>query len=596
MSRVLLANCFPAVWPQVDALLSDELVVAGTAPPGLTVIAPEEHIDGELAHLTSIAMAQAAFEWFRLDGQDPSIVAGISAGDLAGAEAATAVLMPAARGVLAMDAALASGLEPDTLIAVVPEGGGRYGALERLASEAAIATLKARLGASPEVQRVASEDPRNACLREKYGAVRDPDYLRQTGTHRRASRAVVLGLANAQARLRGRGRPTLLVLEYNPSHEFARVYGARRWRRWQLVCWPAKPHDLLAIARNGDQAILPLAPDLESGKLSGIGPSLRDRFLGTNAPSIGVAGVELWPIVRDALLGMIDRYGRYAAALAPRIACELDRRAVTAVLVPFDTPAHARLVVRVSQAMGIPTFVINDGFKADDIQQEGMTADVALAWSPAMRDCYYSRRAYGAIVTGNPRSERLARVCSPPREPRRVLVGGHTFSPIDLNCRRSDAERFLDEVLSGIAAAGSCVSRAVLAKLHPADAPAYYRPIVEAHGQLAVELRTQGDVIELFGDFDVYVTTYSTSLLEAAACGLPVIYYRVNGQRMGPPFNGDDFLERRTASTPAQLASLLSDGDTLTATPPNGWIEHYLGPSAGAIDRILEAIESRTGA
>lgn len=589
---VLHANCFHPPVPDAGTLLTDETLVADAAAPHLTVISPERCVDDELAHLTSIAMARVASDWFCAGADDPSIVAGISAGDLAGAEAIGTVLLPAARGVLAMTAALDGGLEPSTLVSVVPAGDGRYARLETLAADAALAAVRARLGSSIAIARIASDDARNSLLADKYASVRDPDFLIQTSTRRWLSRAIVLGLVNARACLGRRNRPALLVVEYNPSRHFARAYESRRSRRWQLVCWPAHPRDLVAIAKAGDHALLPRAPDLDR-RARGARPSLRERADAMNGRALCVAGVDLWPVVREPLLELAERYSRYIEAFAGPLERELRRRTVRAVLVPFDTPAQARLVVRVAQKMHIPTFVLNDGFKADDIQQEGMAADVALAWSEAIRDCYFSRRANSAIVTGDPRSERLPRIGVRRRDERRVLVGAHSFSPVDLNCGRSDAERFLEQVLDGIAAAHGHVNPSVVVKLHPADAQSYYGTLLQRHARLAVELRTDGDVIEMFDDCDVYVATYSTSLLEAIAAGLPAIYYRVNAQRLGPPFGGDDFLASRSACTPAQLAALLASREALATGPPDGWIEHYLGPSTGAVDRVLRAIETR---
>ena len=72
---------------------------------------------------------------------------------------------------------------------------------------------------------------------------------------------------------------------------------------------------------------------------------------------------------------------------------------------------------------------------------------------------------------------------------------------------------------------------------------------------------------------------------------MPVIYYRVNDQRIGPPFEDDEFLSRRTASTSAELASLIRDRTPLATAPPSEWLLHYLGP-AGANERVVAAIEA----
>jgi hypothetical protein len=283
--------------------------------------------------------------------------------------------------------------------------------------------------------------------------------------------------------------------------------------------------------------------------------------------------------------------------LAQGLQRELRRSRVRAVFVPFDSVPETRLLVRSAQAMGIPSFVINDGFKADDVQVDGLTADVALAWSVALRDHYFSRRPRGrTIVTGNPRLD-----AHPTRKPRShgrvtpatIVVGGFAFSPVDLNCRRSDPELFLDGVLEGVGRARGLDSSTVVVKLHPADEPTHYTDVLAAHSGLDIQLLTSGDVVDLFQECDLYVTSASTSLLEAVAIGVPVIYYRVNWQRFHPPFEGDDYLSRRTASSPSELGTLVRAGELLGEQPPEGWIERYLGPRDGrSVARIVDAIDS----
>ena len=241
--------------------------------------------------------------------------------------------------------------------------------------------------------------------------------------------------------------------------------------------------------------------------------------------------------------------------------------------------------------MRIPTFVINDGYKGDDIQIEGLSTDVACASSDAVAEHYFRRHPGRVVTTGSPRlAARTQRWRAPSGPPLRVLVGSFTFSPVDLNCRRSDPERFLDDVMEGIAGALPEVSRTIVVKLHPADEPAHYQDLLTRHSNLEIELRSHGNVLDMFAEADIYVTTYSTSLLEAAPV-MPSIYYRINEQRLGPPFEGDEYMRKRTAANPAQLTSLLRDRDTLATRPPGGWTERYLGPDNGQV-RITSTIES----
>jgi hypothetical protein len=40
---------------------------------------------------------------------------------------------------------------------------------------------------------------------------------------------------------------------------------------------------------------------------------------------------------------------------------------------------------------------------------------------------------------------------------------------------------------------------------------------------------------------------------------------------------------------------LLCDRDALSTPAPAGWVERYLGPAAGATDRVIASIEERAG-
>jgi hypothetical protein len=164
---------------------------------------------------------------------------------------------------------------------------------------------------------------------------------------------------------------------------------------------------------------------------------------------------------------------------------------------------------------------------------------------------------------------------------------------MDLNCRRSDPETFLESVLEGIRRSTLKDARVTL-KLHPADELAHYSEILARFNDLAPDVIVNGDVTTLYDRADLYITTYSTSLIEAAAAGLPVIYYRVNPQRLHPPFSGDPFIEQRTAASPGELSAILDDAPTGFASKEErlDWAERYLGPLDGrSVERILSAVE-----
>jgi hypothetical protein len=573
--RAVHANCFPDGDLRADVLLTDEVSVAHVSPVRAELL--DDGIDPGRGHAVGLAAWELARSWYLdPDGSDPTVVGGISAGDLAAAEAAQTVLLPAARGLLGGVAARERGLEVDELLLVTASPGapGHYARVEGV-SGAAVA-----LGLGAErVEHGSSSDPRNEWLRAKYARTRDIDWLAPPPDSRPRLRAAVLALVNAAGAVRR--RPSLYVLEYNPTRAFARAYGESPKRSLRLVRDQPPLDQLAAIARAGDRALMPELPRLEAIAA----PEIR-----VPAGPFELAGHDLAPVVAEELARMVDRYARFVVALGPRMRRRLEQFSVRALLVPFDTPPYARLLVRTAQLMGLPTLVLNDGFKTDELQREGFTADVALTWSPLMADHYFTRRPGGARVTGNPAGERIP-AARPQWPPRRVLVGGFTYSPIDVNCRRSDPERFTTEVIEGVRRA--LPDAELTLKLHPADDEGHYGALVDGKG---VELVISGDVVDRFDRCDAYVTTYSTSLLEAVAAGLPVVYYRVNEQRIGPPFDGDEWLGRRTAGSPTELAALLRDPEALREPPPDGWVERVLGPrDKRATERILDAVGEAMG-
>jgi hypothetical protein len=97
--------------------------------------------------------------------------------------------------------------------------------------------------------------------------------------------------------------------------------------------------------------------------------------------------------------------------------------------------------------------------------------------------------------------------------------------------------------------------------------------------------------VSLFRPGDTYVTTHSTSLLQAAQMGLRFFYLAVNGQRLHRPFRRDDpVLGPRTADSAAGLAALLDADEPPTSREElAAWIEYHVGPVDGRCTERVEA-------
>jgi len=592
--EVVYANCFGA--PERDVLITDERSVGQAASQGVATVLADERYDPGTAQDVNRLLVELAYSWMRLgDESDPTLRDGVSAADLAGTEALVTLLQPAARGVL--DAKVALERPTRVTVAVPRTSDPLFDSVERVIGEGFAAA------AGRQVDLVAVADRRNDALVVKYALTRNPAFRSHGGVRTQALATITAGAVNVLSRMRGRGPVRVLVIDYHPTAAFARVYRSRGGGPFGLVRLRFGSRDLATMIRAADRAMAPLGgarvatPDvaMEQALIAYVErhrDELRSRFT--------VAGIDLWQIVGERLVSMALDYAAWMQPRLRRVRRALIAGRVGAVLVPFEGPPEARLVLRLAQALEIPTLMINDGWRGDDHLQDGMAADRALAWSSSIASNYFGRRRHGhpTIVTGNPRNDEAGRRplgAQANRDSlRHILVGSLAFSPSDLNCRRSDPERFLAEVLEGIAASARTRGARVVLKLHPADRPESYQAVLERFEGLDVEVRRQGDVLDLFEGTDLYITTYSTSLLEAVAFGLPVVYYRVNHQRVHPPFSAEAMIAARTASSAGELAALLDapdrlalpDGETLAS-----WVEEHLGPTDGRCsERVAAAL------
>lgn len=608
MHRWTYANCVPPSDHGGDLLVTSEVLTAEVgAPAGTPIVLADRDLDEQAADAANRLLAASAFGWSQLPGGgDAAEIGGLSIADLAGREALNLVLMPAGRAALEARAVLAEHAPPDELTLVVPDGPPGHAAVEALAAEAFAHAVQALADRPVGVRRVTSADPRNAALVAKYALSRNPAPFGERGGAGRLLTRALCGVLERAARV-GPRRPAVLLHQYGPLAAFARIVAGRGLRDPGIVRFRFAPEDIAPMLRARHGALSPFGGRGHSEDAERVTFDLR-AFAAAQpellAERLTVAGVDLSPVVVPRLIALAEELTPWASARIPAVRRFLRRRRVAAVLVPFDSAPEPRLLVRAAQAEGITTVLVNDGWKGDDHQPEGMTADRVCALSASTAETYFRARRAGTpvAVTGDPRTDLAGR---PPSRAigisgvtglQRVLVGSFTFSPLDLLCRRSDPEVFLDEVLAGIGASERGRGAQITIKLHPADREAVYASVLDRHAGLNLQVVATGDISELFGACDAYVSTYTTSLLQAAAAGVPIAYYRVNSQRLHAPFSGDELMQRATASTPDELAALL-DGGRLLEAPGAAWLERYLGPSDGhCTDRLLDEVRRSVGA
>lgn len=584
--RLTYAQCFPDDDDLGEVLVTGEDAVAAATPASCEAIVVDTAPSAAFGERLNARLARLAFEWSVVDGHDPTQAHGVSGADLAGTEALVNVLVPAARGVLGMHEALAAcTTQPSELVTVLASGGSAgYERSEGVEAAAAAVAFRSQVGSDAPVRQTRSLDARNGHLIAKYARTRDPvfslDALRASWGVRAA-----IALTNSLARARGTGA-TVVVYQYNPTAAFARRYATWPDRDLRLTRMRFGGGDVRGMLRAGDRGI-GLQARRESVSVPDLACFFRRHAL-TMSERFVIAGVDVSGVVLPELCELAERHTRFAHAQVPHLRRALKRARAQAVLVPFDTVTDARLLVRVAHQEGIPVLMINDGFKGDDHTRDGELADFGCALSSSIAEHYFPARLAGrpVRVTGDPRSdERAVRPSLSPVWPaRRILIGSLTFSPSDLNCRRSDPERMLSEILEGIATSMTASEAQITLKLHPADAPDVYEQIIDRHSDLDLRVVQRGDVSDLFAGSDIYITTYSTSLLEAAAAGLPFVYFRVNEQQLHPPFSGDRVMSAHTVTSASGFARML-DSDAPPAMPAGdeaaAWLRRFTGPGDG---------------
>jgi len=382
-------------------------------------------------------------------------------------------------------------------------------------------------------------------------------------------------------------RPSLLVFEYNPTRHFAQQVLKKRKRAYRLVrCSPRRAEILGTLVRRGAIWFDPFASQPELAETD-------DAFEFGARFRLDVRGIDAFPTLAPFLADTLTSYASFIRLNVPVVNKMLGQFKVRAVFAPFEIPPVPRLVMLCARHRNIPTFRTTDGFPGFDREAYGRNAAIAehyLAWSEHTKRLGDGRAAHSqGSVTGNPalanRDRSQGAWPTTLATPLRVLL-----NPISSGGQgnRSFGEDMFLEVLSGLQASGRAT--AIVCKPHPADSIDRYRALTP----LSIEFHEAGPIDKYFNQTDVFITCPSTSLFEALLAGLPVVLTMPwqASVAAGLPWDGDEWLERRTARTAADLSRLLNDNSTLFEPPPAGWLEHYIGPTdSSAADRILTQIQ-----
>lgn len=262
----------------------------------------------------------------------------------------------------------------------------------------------------------------------------------------------------------------------------------------------------------------------------------------------------------DALVNQEMRQAAWQLAHAEHF---LKSQRIEAVLLPFDAPPQARILILAARKVGIPTIVVQHGMMAlaqEHCDHPELTfADHTLVLSQADADDLARRQPpKAARVTG---SLQLANLTPQPirqyaqNQPSRLNVLVLCLCPGSLVDTPIDSSDFMRLIVEGLNPHEAHLD--VTFKLHPADSLMRYDRLMPLLSPaFPWKLQVQGSLPNLIAQADVVISCVSTGVGEALAMGRPVVFipppHRIIPTGFLPDRNG-----LPTACNADQLASLL---------------------------------------
>lgn len=581
--RIVLTNSFLPADLGVDFVLTEEWRVAqATSPDACLLEYSCSASERDLLICRNREIMDQAFSIFA-GAEDPTYVCGVSAADIAGREIHQNILLPIAHGLWLADKFSKTDVYPklaeflsSVVIAIEAEAPERYKQFERLTLQSFCFGLGID---EPEIIYV--HESRNRNLVTRYKTIRDIGFLPTPHTSRAIRTQIRIGRLCFALRGIASSHRKLVTFHYNPTAAFQDDV-INQNRSLRLVAEPTSRRQALRMLVRGD-ALLEMP-----------------QRLFENYPPVPLElsrtvlfGTDVSALAHGPISDLLAVYVQYLKDMIPRVTKMMERQTVCAVYVPYETPPHVRLFLRVAALHGLPTFSTTDGYplSPEVISCHSFAADHALAWSPYIAETHIGTGHDCVTVVGNPAAASTWQPIRPSlhstsQASLNVLVGGRGPDFSYFNECRSAAEAYLETVVNAITRAG--IKRVPILKLHPSDHAEAYRELPRSQLVTIAKSRLLGD---LFESTDVFITPESTALFEALASGVACVYVASECTLAGEPFASDPWLQARTAHSEDELVAILQNHDLLFELVPHGWLERYYSvrPST-ATDRILGVV------
>ena len=245
---------------------------------------------------------------------------------------------------------------------------------------------------------------------------------------------------------------------------------------------------------------------------------------------------------------IIQRLNKYAPRAFKQIADNIDlyenfinKNNVCGALVSSDINWENRMIVKLFQKHAIENMAhMNGWFAAHTVEYK--TADKVLCFGTShTKTCFKNKK--NTKITGSPKFDAAykKRSATKPQYPiKKILVSTFVFPPNDINGHYSDTEKYIHDVLTVIKKYNEQYNDKIRIALrpHPSELPDFYHWYLKKLGFVGIDLELGKNFQNIVPHYDLFFASYSSTLFETAAMGIPVIFYHPSNQILYYPFDG----------------------------------------------------------
>ncbi len=260
-----------------------------------------------------------------------------------------------------------------------------------------------------------------------------------------------------------------------------------------------------------------------------------------------------------------------------------------------DVIDYNRALWLAAQKTGVPSLVVQHGFLLEPNGHSKILVDKLAGWGMASVEWYgrLGNHISKVSVTGNPRFDNIKNQGNDQKitaKDKTIMIG--TDIACGFSVENSSLKNFkmISAVLDAIKELDGFK---VIIKIHPGERLDFYDDVVKKYPNIKV---VSGDFRELLKRCAIYVSDYSTTILEAAILRKPTILFRSDFQRRLIDFNQFGIIKEANSAAGVQRAIT----EIVDAQWPENFkndrvkfIEWHAGKVDGrSSDRICELIDN----